>query len=69
MLYTYEQFAEHYGRTRGTSYWWEAQLGPALIARQAPPPPQAPVAPGQQPTEVRRKARDDAYYTWDQFVQ
>eukprot|EP00969_Alexandrium_andersonii_P300764 13296430-Alexandrium_andersonii.AAC.1 len=68
MLYTYEQFVEHYGRTRGTSYWWEAQPGPALIVRQAPPPPQAPPARGQ-PAEVRTRARDDAYYTWDQFAQ
>eukprot|EP00969_Alexandrium_andersonii_P138017 6104465-Alexandrium_andersonii.AAC.1 len=52
----------------GARYFWESAIGPALLvpqARQAPdvaPPP-------AQPSEVRRKAKDGAHYSWEQFVQ
>eukprot|EP00969_Alexandrium_andersonii_P253263 11193339-Alexandrium_andersonii.AAC.1 len=53
---------------RGARYWWEAATGPALLSPQAPQAPYA--APSSaQPSEVRRKAKDSAHYTWEQFVQ
>eukprot|EP00969_Alexandrium_andersonii_P273577 12091085-Alexandrium_andersonii.AAC.1 len=66
--YTYAQFVEHYGPVRGASFWWEAEIGPALLPRQGP---QAPSAPAQQaqPSEARRAAKDGKHYMRAQFVK